>query len=79
MRLPVVVVAVSLGILGLGTPSAVAHGGSLQPQPARLQMPLQSQIGHDRGDQSPPPQPPILRPPRGHQRHDLVAIRNFPL
>ncbi len=42
-------------------------------------MPLQPQVGHDRGDDAGLRQPAVVAPALGDHRHQLVAVDHMPL
>ncbi len=58
---------------------AIADLGALQRQPLGLQAALQSQVGHDGGDEALAVQPSAFGPVQTDQSHDLVAVDHMAL
>src|SRR3546814_16467203 len=53
---------------------AVADLGALEPQTERVQMTLEAEVGHDRGDDAVAAQKSLPLPARRDQPPDLVAV-----
>ena len=53
---------------------AVADRGALQPETEILQIALEPEIGHDRGDDAAAGEPSAPQPGLGDHRHQLIAV-----
>mmetsp|Transcript_29253 Transcript_29253/g.56685 ORF Transcript_29253/g.56685 Transcript_29253/m.56685 type:complete len:363 (-) Transcript_29253:1864-2952(-) len=53
---------------------AVAHTGSLKAHVVALQKPLKPEVRHDGGHQRTALEPPLGRPARRHQPHELITV-----
>src|SRR5215203_6391363 len=57
---------------------AVAYRRARQRKTETIEIALQPEVGHDRGDDAGFGQSPVLTPARGDYRENLVAIHNMP-
>ena len=58
---------------------AVAHRRALQAEAELLQIALEPEIGHDRGDDAAAGEPPAPEPDFGDDRHELIAVDHVAL